>query len=114
MDFANRLITVQRSFTTPTKTNKVRRGPILNPLLPVLGALKEAEVDDVLVFPNNAGQMQNPAAKVFKDVPPLSGAREAAQDDLSRPAAHLRVWMLKGGDIFRLQKVLGHASVTTT
>lgn len=38
VDFDRRLITVQRSFDGPTKSDRVRYVPILDPLLPVLRA----------------------------------------------------------------------------
>ena len=116
IDFDTRLITVQRSRTTPTKANKVRWVPIMTPLLAVLEAWQAEDVHRRLVFPNEAGQMQGKTAKVFKDA--FHRCRERA--GLPRMTFHdLRHtfashWMLRGGDIFKLQKVLGHASVVTT
>jgi integrase len=80
----------------------------------------------VLVFTNRDGGMLQKSARVFQEV--LHRVLEAAQ---LRPLAptkrrkHYIVfhdlrhtfashWMSKGGDLFRLQRILGHKSPTMT
>lgn len=67
VDFDNRLITVQRSFDQPTKTNAIRRVPILDRLLPVLVAWR-AENPSELVFPNEMGKMHVLGARPMKQI----------------------------------------------
>jgi len=136
IDFGRRLITVRGSYDKPTKTGAIRHVPILDPLLPVLRAWRLACPTDV-VFPGATLEAQGPSARVLqevfqrcmlragltevrKDVP--LGAGPAAQrggtyagltfHDLRHTfASH---WVMKGGDIFRLQRILGHATTQMT
>ncbi|MBK7074433.1 MAG: site-specific integrase [Myxococcales bacterium] len=125
LDFERRLITVQRSFAGPTKSGDVRHVPILDVLLPVLRAWRLRH-PGALVFTNRDGGMLQKSARVFQEV--LHRVLEAAQ---LRPLAptkrrkHYIVfhdlrhtfashWMSKGGDLFRLQRILGHKSPTMT
>jgi integrase len=125
VDLERRLITVQRSFDGPTKSDRVRYAPILDPLLPVLKAWRLRHPGR-LVFTNQAGAMFSPSARVFQEV--LHRVLDAAQlpkvkrNGKERPyirfhdlrhtfASH---WVTKGGDLFKLQKILGHQSVQMT
>ena len=116
LDLENRLITVQRSFREPTKTGAIRRVPILDPLLPLLTAWKERCHSDVLVFPNRRGRMHVSGARAMRD----TFFRVLEKAELSRITFHdLRHtfashWMLKGGDIYRLQRILGHTTIKMT
>ncbi|MBV9949395.1 MAG: hypothetical protein JOZ69_21310, partial [Myxococcales bacterium] len=67
VDLERRLITVQRSFDGPTKSDRVRYVPILDPLLPVLRASRLRHPGR-LVFTNQAGTMLQPSARVFQEV----------------------------------------------
>lgn len=125
VDLGRRLITVQRSFDGPTKSGDVRYVPILDPLLPVLRAWL-LKCPGTVVFPNQAGSMHGESAHIFQEIlhrvldaagfPKLkNGLREVRYirfHDLRHTfASH---WMMNGGDLFKLQRILGHKSVTMT
>jgi integrase len=125
IDFERRLITVQRSFDGPTKSDRVRYVPILDPLLPVLKSWR-LRGPGRLVFVNRDGGMYRECARVFREV--LHRVLEEGDfghivirgkkrpyirfHDLRHTfASH---WVMRGGDIFKLQKILGHQSVQMT
>jgi integrase len=125
IDFDQRLITVQRSFDGPTKSDRVRYVPILDPLLPVLRAWRLRHPGRP-VFTNQRGTMFQPSSRIFQEV--LHRVLLAAEfpkvqrSGKERPyvrfhdlrhtfASH---WAMRGGDLFKLQKILGHQSVQMT
>ncbi len=125
VDFENRLITIQRSFDGPTKGDDTRHVPILDVLLPHLRRWR-LEHPGRLVFTNRDGRMLQPAARVFQEVlhrvldrggfpKIIRGGKERRYihfHDLRHTfASH---WVMKGGDIFKLQKILGHKSIAMT
>lgn len=117
IDLQRRLITVQRSFEKTTKTDEVRHIPILDPLLPVLTRWKLECPTATFVFPNKNGKMHQPSARIVQET--LHRVRERAEityrfrfHDLRHTfASH---WMMSGGDIYRLQRILGHKSIQMT
>lgn len=125
IDFERRLITVQRSFDGPTKSDRVRYAPILDPLLPVLRAWRLRHPGR-LVFTNQAGTRLQPSARVFQEVLhrvlARAGFERVERGGKERP--YLRFhdlrhtfasrWVTKGGDLFKLQRILGHQSVQMT
>ncbi len=121
VDLDRRLITVQRSYEGPTKAGRIRHAPILDALLPTLRAWRLLCPGNI-VFPNEAGEMQHPSARVFQEV--FQRVMRAAKfDDVDRRgkkrppltfhglrhtfASH---WMMRGGDIFKLQRICGWQS----
>jgi integrase len=125
VDFDRRLITLQRSFDGPTKADDVRYVPILDALLPILRAWRLRNPLPV-VFPNQAGRMLGESSRVFQEVLHRvlgrAGFPRAMRNGKDRPyirfhdlrhtfASH---WVMGGGSIFKLQKVLGHKSVQMT
>jgi integrase len=125
VSFESRLITVQRSFSGPTKAEDVRYVPILDPLLPLLREHRLA-ISGRLVFPNEVGEMFDRSARVFQEAfhrvlkraafPKIErGGKERHYirfHDLRHTfASH---WVMKGGDLFKLQKILGHKTVQMT
>jgi integrase len=96
--------------------------PILNALLPIIRAWRLKNPLS-LVFPNERGAMQGESARVFQEV--LQRVLDRAgfprrkvgtkerhyivfHDTRHTFASH---WVMDGGDLFRLQKILGHQSV---
>ena len=124
VDLDLRLITVARSFDHPTKTKAIRRIPVLDPLLPLMKEwrMRCSWSRSGVVFPNSAGKMHVPRARVFKQVyrrvldraavEPHHPERRLTYHDLRHTFASL--WVQNGGDLFRLQKILGHKDVNMT
>ena len=125
IDLERRLITIERSFTGVTKSDDVRHAPILDPLLPILRSWRLRNPLP-LVFPNQAGTMMGESARAFQElfhrVLARAGFPNARRGGKERPyirfhdlrhtfASH---WMMSGGSIFRLQKILGHKSTQMT
>ena len=124
VDFDNELITVDRSFHGPTKADDVRHLPIQDALLPILRAWRLRRPGP-LVFCNLVGNMLCPSDRIFRErlhdvldaagfVRPTEGRRThyITFHDLRHTfASH---WMMNHGDLFRLQKILGHKSTELT
>ncbi len=125
VDFERRLITVQASFDGPTKADDVRYVPILDPLLPVLRAWR-LRCPGPLVFPNELGTMLGRSARVFQEV--LHRVlKRAGFPKVDRPGradhyvtfhdlrhSFASQWVMRGGDIFKLQRILGHKAIQMT
>ncbi len=113
-----RLICVRRTYDkVATKNGDIRHVPILDPLLPVLREWR-LQNPHPYVFPNEHGGMNGPSARITQEI--LQRVLAAAEfppkyitfHDLRHTfSSH---WMMRGGDIFRLQKVLGHKSPQMT
>jgi len=118
IDFERRLITVQRSYDGPTKAGDVRHVPILDRLLPVLKAWKLATSSRRVVFPNEAGHMWDQKGRVFDEIL----KRVLVRAGFDRRYVHFHGlrhtfashWVLNDGDLFRLQKILGHKTSQMT
>ncbi len=125
VDLDGRLIAVQRSFDGPTKAGDVRYVPILDPLLPVLREWR-LKCPGKLVFPNQADTMHGPSARVFQEVLHRVLKAAAFPTVQRRGRSHRYIvfhdlrhtfashWVMGGGDLFKLQKVLGHKSAAMT
>ncbi len=117
VDLDNRLLTVQRSYAEETtKGGDIRRVPILDPLLPLLRDWQPRCHSRELVFPNKHGNMHVPSARVmhqtYRRCLAQAGIERIRFHDLRHTfASH---WMLKGGDLYRLQRILGHKSIAMT
>lgn len=119
IDFERNLIAVQHSYIGPTKSDKVRYVPIMASLKPLLAAWRELNHSE-FVFVNHSGKMHTAGARVFKQIffrvlkragfPPLNSGGKRKNyicfHDLRHTfASH---WMMSGGDLFKLQRILGH------
>ena len=126
IDFSRRLITVQRSFTGPTKTSEVRRIPIFDVLFDDLRAWALERPCSDVVFPNRANRPMQESDRLFQEVlhRVLDKAGFPPTIRRGRPAHYIRFhdlrhtfashWMMNGGDIFKLQKLLGHKTMAMT
>jgi integrase len=125
VDFERRLICCQRSYKGPTKSGSLRWIPILDVLLPILREWRLRCPFDV-VFPNERGNPHTQSARIFQETfarvldragfprDPSRGGRGGyiRFHDLRHTAASH--WMMNNGDIFKLEKILGHADGKTT
>lgn len=120
VDIERRLIAVHRGRQGTTKSGKVRHVPILNTLMPLVREMALHRDGAELVFPGEPGkdgkrlQRSLPGVRVpFKQAAARAGLAIALRfHDLRHTfASH---WVLDGGDIFRLSKILGHSSVVIT
>lgn len=124
VDFDNELITVDRSFDGPTKADDVRHLPIQDALFPILRAWRLRRPGP-LVFCNVVGNMLKPSDRIWRER--LHEVLDAA--GFERPTEGRRThyitfhdlrhtfashWMMNHGDLFRLQKILGHKSTELT
>lgn len=117
VDLTRRLITVQRSYRGSTKSEMVRHVPVLDPLLPILREWRLRCPGDI-VFPNERGTMNQPSARIFQEVfrrTILRGGFPKGYVTMhSTRHTFASFWMMRGGDLFRLQKILGHSTVQMT
>lgn len=112
-----RRITVNRSYDGPTKAGDLRYVPILDPLLALLKQWRP-RCPGELLFPNRDGGMQVPSARIFQDVLRRVLSEGGFPDGYltfhglrHTFASH---WMMSGGCIFKLQRILGHKSAAMT
>ena len=125
VDFEQRLLTIQRSFDGPTKSEDIRYVPIFDALLPVLRRWR-LQHPGKLVFTNRDGRMLGRSARAFQEVlhRVLAAAEFPTVERNGKQRRYIRFhdlrhtfascWMAKGGDLFKLQRLLGHKSVTMT
>jgi integrase len=125
VDFDRRLVTVQRSFSGPTKSDKVRYVPILDALLLLLREWRMRH-PGVLVFTNRDGNMHRESGRIFQEVlhrvldragfPRMTRADKVRSYMVFHGLRHTFAshWVMKGGDIFKLQRILRHQSIQMT
>jgi integrase len=120
VDLENRLITVQRGRKGPPKNGRIRHVPILDSVLPVLKAKALKRDGATLVFPGavrpngkHGVRSTQPIGKAFKRALVKAGLDPKIRwHDLRHTGASW--WVMGGGDIFRLSKLLGHSDVKIT
>jgi len=114
VDLDRRILTVRRSYAGLTKSGKHRTVPIAPPLAEILRAYRPATPGDV-VFPDAAGKMHSPHAKLehvlFAALERIGHPRIRVHDLRHVFASH---FVMSGGDIFTLQRILGHSSPQLT
>lgn len=125
ISFDKRLITVQGSFGGPTKGGDTRYVPILDPLLPILRAWR-LQNPLKIVFPNVDGNKHGPSARIFQEIfhraldradfPKVQRRGKERRYIVFHDLRHTFAshWVMNGGDIFKLQRILGHKSVAMT
>jgi integrase len=110
VDLEHRLVTLRK-----TKAGKPRRVPIFDSVLPVLKEMKVARGGTVYLWPGQRGKQLSQAAirKPFKVAITRAGLpKELRLHDLRHTFASL--FLIDGGDIFKLSRILGHHSVVIT
>jgi integrase len=114
VDLERRLLTVQRGRKGPPKGG-MRHIPILDGVLPVLQERSLKRGGAFLVFPSRTKRVRNKSHVTTS----YKAALDRAELDHGLRFHDLRHtfashWVMNGGDIFRLSKVLGHKSVAIT
>jgi integrase len=125
-DAANPIIMVQRSFDGPTKSGHSRPIPILEVLLGDLRAWRLRHPGR-LVFTNRDGRMLDRSARPFQEVLHRVLDRAGFPSETKRNGRVRRyitfhglrhtfasTWMMRGGSLFKLQRILGHQSIVMT
>lgn len=128
IDLEHRLITVHRGRrgkgpTGTTKSGKARRVPIFDSVLPVLRDMKLARGGGSLLWPGwtrsrfgkptDRPLSQSAIREPFKEAAARAGLpKELRLHDLRHTFASL--FLVDGGDIFKLSRILGHHSVIIT
>jgi integrase len=126
VNFDQRLIVVQRSFEGLTKSGEVRVVPVLDVLLPELRAWRLRHPGR-LVFANRDGGMLAPSGRIFQEVLHRVLERGEFSNRIGSNGKARRYitfhglrhtfashWMMKSGDLFKLQRILGHQSIAMT
>lgn len=119
VDLANRLLTVQRGRQGTVKGGRIRHVPILDSVLPVLQRKALRRAGASLLFPGQPKQgkeqvrAKTPVQCAYKQALKRAGLDTSLRwHDLRHTCASW--WVMGGGDIFRLSRMLGHANVQIT
>lgn len=115
IDLEARLITVQRGRQGTVKGGRLRHVPILDSVLPMLRQRALRRAGATLVFPGKDGAVRakTPVQCAYKFALKRAGLDTSLRfHDLRHTMASW--WVVGGGDIFRLSRILGHSSVQIT
>ncbi len=117
VDLDRRLITVRRSYEGRTKSGKQRLVPIPAELVPILKQHRQADPwQGELVFPNENGgacfSKHSKPGKVLELALKRCGLPRIRVHDLRHVFASF--FVMNGGDIFTLQRILGHSTPQIT
>lgn len=115
IDLEHRLIHVHRGRQGTKKSGKARSVPIFDCVQPLLRELKLKRGTSRLVFPNPHGKVRSkPGVSVpFKRALVKAGLpTKIRPHDLRHSFAIL--YLLDGGDLHRISRILGHSTVITT
>ncbi len=115
VDLERRLIRIHRGRKGTTKSGKGHSIPILDSILPLMRERALKRGGATLVFPGRGGKVRSKASvwESYKLAVRRTGlSKKLRFHDLRHTfASH---WVMNGGDIFRLSKMLGHKSVVIT
>lgn len=118
VDLDHRIITVHRGRKGMPKSGKMRRVPVFDSVMPVLREMRLARGGATMLWPDTRrrpgkARTQPWIRKAFHEAVERAGlAKEMRMHDLRHSFASL--FLLDGGDIFKLSRILGHSSVTIT
>jgi integrase len=110
VNLEHRLVTLRK-----TKAGKPRRVPVFDSVLAVLKEMKVARGENVFLWPGQRGKQLSQAAirQPFKLATERAGlSKELRLHDLRHTFASM--FLVDGGDIFKLSRILGHHSVVIT
>jgi integrase len=116
VDLDRRIVSVRRSYSGQTKSSKHRIVPIPTELATILDAYRKADPwKRDLCFPNTSGEMISRNTKLeelFRSALGRVGLPRMRVHDLRHVfASH---FVMGGGDIFTLQRILGHSTPQLT
>lgn len=112
VDLDRKVIRVERSSGGSTKNRKVRYVPVNSRLREVLRALNERKNGE-LVFPCENGRMRSIDFRgEMRRAAEKAGLRKIRMHDLRHTFASN--FVIKGGNIISLQKILGHSTINMT
>lgn len=127
VDLAKRLVTVHRGRQGTVKSGRIRHVPILDSVLEMLREMALRRGGAKLVFPSPSRKTSGSrGATVLVGVRTKPGVREIYKLALERAGLDTSLrwhdlrhtfashWMMDGGDIFKLSRILGHATVAMT
>lgn len=120
IDLEHRLITVQRGRKGMPKSGKGRHVPIMDDLLPVLREMRLARGEQRMLWPSKRRNRKPGEARTQPSIrKAFHAAVKKAELDTRMRIHDLRhsfasLFLLNGGDIFKLSKILGHSSVAIT
>lgn len=120
VDLEHRLITVHRGRKGMPKSGRMRHVPILDSVLPVIREMRLARGVNTMLWPSSAKPRQPGKARSQAGITrPFKRAVQRAGLDPAMRIHDLRhsfasLFLLDGGDIFKLSRILGHSSVTIT
>jgi integrase len=119
IDLEHRIITVRRGRKGMPKSGRMRRVPVFDSVMPVLKEMRLTRGANVMLWPGRSKRAPNLALtqagiwKQFKAAVISAGLSQKMRiHDLRHSFASL--FLLDGGDIFKLSRILGHSSVTIT
>ncbi len=111
VNLRHRVITVERSRLGTTKTKRVRRVYINDVLYGALRKLQKKAVGEY-VFPGRDGKIRKDVRGAFNAAIKKAGVRSIRIHELRHTfASH---FIMKGGNILTLQRVLGHSTLAMT
>jgi integrase len=112
VDLERRVIRVERSGKGTTKSGKIRYVPVNSRLLAVLHACRE-RANGEFVFPDGKGRMRSIEFRnEMRNAAERAGLRRIRMHDLRHTFASN--YVLKGGNLVSLQKILGHSTINMT
>jgi len=126
IDFDTNIITVQRSYDGPTKNEIIRRIPVFDVVRSDLSAWALKAQRMPVVFPNQRGRMHGPSARVFQEVlhRVLDRAEFPTVEIRGKQRSYITFhglrhtfashWMMRAGNLFKLQRLLGHKTIEMT
>lgn len=118
VDLDRRLVTVRRSWGGPTKGGKQRLVPIAEALVPILAAhrLSDPWRGDLVFTSPDGGMFTHGSVTSWRAALLAACARAGLKPIRIHDLRHCfaSFFMMTGGDIFTLQRVLGHSTPTLT